>query len=360
MLACARFAGQVKLPEIPHQVLPNGILTDLMPRAGGPVVGFRILVKGGPEADPANLAGRASVTAQLLRKGTAKRSADEFSEELDLLGGTFLANAGGEGAATTIGGEFLKKDFDRGLDLLADAVLHPTFPEAEVRKALAQRVDGAKSIKDNPQGAITGYFAAFFFGPNHPYGRPSDELTLARIQRQDVLDFHARQYCGRNMVVIVTGDFDSSAAAAKIREAFGGAAPGQAFEGAKTAAIGVGAKLLLVDKPDATQTYFYIAQPGIDRKSADRVKLLLVNTLFGGRFTSMLNEALRVNSALSYGANCQLQASRLPRGIGLTTYTRTDTTGKAIDGALEARKERAGTGITAEHLAATKRAIKRG
>jgi zinc protease len=334
------------------------VVLDLMPRAGVPLVGFRVLVKGGPEAEPANLAGLAGVTAQLLRKGTAKRSADQFSEELDFLGGTFFANAPGENPATAISSEFLKKDFDRGLDLVADAILRPTFPEAEVRKALAQRVDGAKAIKDNPQGAIAGYFAAFFFGPNHPYGHPADELTLARIQRQDIVDFHARQYCGRNTIAIVTGDFDASAATAKLREAFGGITAGQGFEGVKAAPISGGAKLLLVDKPDATQTYFYIAQPGIDRKSSDRVKLLLVNTLFGGRFTSMLNEALRVNSGLSYGANCQLQQSRLPGGIVITTYTRTDTTEKAIDVALETLKQLGEKGITAEQLTSAKAYIK--
>ena len=113
-----------------------------------------------------------------------------------------------------------------------------------------------------------------------------------------MVGFHDRIYKGRNIVVIVTGDFDSQAAAAKVREAFGGVAPGQAVEWLKTARPSAPSNVLLIDKPDATQTYFYIAQPGIDRKSPDRVKLLLINTLFGGRFTSMLNEELRVKSGL--------------------------------------------------------------
>ena len=358
ILAGSSLSGQVKLPQYTHQVLPNGVVLDLMPRPGVPLVGFRVLVKGGPEAEPANLAGLASVTAQLLRKGTSKRSADQFSQELDFLGGTFFANAGGENPATTIAAEFLKKDFDRGLDLVADAILRPSFPQAEVQKLLAQRIDAAKALKDNPQGAITGYFASFFFGPNHPYGHPQDELTLAHIQRQDIVDFHTKQYRGRNMIVIVTGDFDSSAAASKIREAFGGVAAGQVFEPVKSAPITGGSRLLLVDKPDATQTYFYIGQPGIDRKSPDRVKLMLVNTLFGGRFTSMLNEALRVQSGLTYGANCQLQQSRLPGGIVITTYTKTETTEKAIDVALDILKQLGEKGITAEQLASVKAYIK--
>jgi predicted Zn-dependent peptidase len=358
LVSCASLFGQLKLPPYSRTVLPNGVVVDLLPRTGVPLVGFRILVKGGVEAEPANLAGLASVTAQLLRKGTSKRSADQFSEELDFLGGTFQSGDSPQSSVTTISGEFLKKDFDRGLDLMTDAVLHSTFPEPEVHKALSQRVDAAKAMKDNPQGAIGAYFAAYFFGPNHPYGHPPDEITLGRIQRQQIVDLHDRVYCGKNMVVIVTGDFDPESAAGKIREAFAGVPPGQAFEWTKTARANAPSNLLLIDKPDATQTYFYIAQPGIDRKNPDRVKLLLINTLFGGRFTSMLNEALRVNSGLSYGANCLLQRVRLPGGIIITTYTKTETTERAIDMALDVLKQLSEKGITAEQLASVKAYIK--
>jgi len=357
-VACASLFGQLKLPPYTRQVLPNGVVVDLMPHSGVPLVGFRIMVRGGVEAEPANLAGLAGVTAQLLRKGTSKRTADQFSEELDFLGGTFGAFEPPQSSATTISGEFLKKDFDRGLDLLTDAVLRPAFPDAEVRKALAQRVDAAKAMRDNPQAAVGVYFASYFFGPGHPYGHPPDETTLARIQRQDIVDFHHRIYCGRNMTVIVTGDFDSASAMTKIREAFAGVDAGQAFEWTKAAAIKAPANLLLIDKPDATQTYFYIGQPGIDRKSPDRVKLLLINTLFGGRFTSMLNEALRVKSGLTYGANSILQRPRLTGGIVIATYTKTDTTEKAIDMALDVLKELDEKGITADQLASVKAYIK--
>ena len=362
MVAAAGLLGQVsqvKLPPYSRQVLPNGVVVDLMARPGVPLVGFRILVKGGGESDPADRAGLASVTAQLLRKGTSKRSADQFSEELDFLGGTFQAGEGfGISSATTISAEFLKKDFDRGLDLLTDAVLRPTFPEAEVRKLVAQRVDAAKSLKDNPQGAIGSYFQSFFFGASHPYGHPPDEITLARLGRQDVVGYHQSAYCGPNMVVIVTGDFDPAVAGPKIAEAFGGATAGTAFAWPAAAPFRSGGDLLLVDKPDATQTYFYIGQPGVDRKNPDRVTLQLVNTLFGGRFTSMLNEELRVNSGLTYGANCQVQEPRLRGSIVITTFTKTETTAKAIDMALDVLKRLGEKGIGAEQLASVKAYVK--
>jgi zinc protease len=361
LIALALFAmssalrGAVKLPPYTREVLPNGVVLDLMQRSGVPLVGFRVLVKGGAEADPPRQAGLTSVTAQLLRKGTSKRTSGQFSQELDYLGGTFSTGFDDPvSSATTISAEFLSKDFDRGLDLLADAVLHPAFPEAEVSKLIAQRVDGARASKDNPQAAIGNYFQSFFFGPDHAYGHPSDERTLASIQRQDILDQHKRLYCGKNMVVIVAGDFDPTAAKSKLTAVFGAVPQGSAYEWRKQAPLAGRAQLLLVDKPDATQTYFYIAQPGIERKNPDRVALMLVNTLFGGRFTSMLNDELRVNTGLTYGANSRLQQPRLPGSITIATYTKVDSTSRAIDLALDILKRLGQKGITAEQLASAK------
>jgi predicted Zn-dependent peptidase len=351
----AGLLAQVKLPPYTREILPNGVTVDLMPRGGVPLVGFRVLVKGGGESDPADRAGLASVTAQLLRKGTAHRTADQFSQELDFLGGTFQTDTGsGISSATVISAEFLAKDFERGLQLVSEAVLDPVFPNDQVSKLLAQRLDAAKSLKDNAPGAINRYFHAFFFGPAHPFGRTPDEITLARISRDDVVHYHQRMYCGRNLVVIVFGDFESVRAGPAIRKAFGQLASGEAFEWPAAPVVGTRRELLLIDKPDATQTYFYIGQPGIDRKNPDRIALELVNMLFGGRFTSMLNEDLRVNSGLTYGALCQLQEPRLAGSIVISSFTKTETTSKAIDMAIDVLKRLGEKGITAEQLASAK------
>jgi predicted Zn-dependent peptidase len=324
-----------------------------MPKPGIPLVNFRILIKGGAESEPAGQAGLAGLTAQLLRRGTSKRTADQFSDELDSLGGTFFANS--DDQSTSINAEFLKKDFDAGLDLLADAVLRPTFPQAEVTKILAQRVDGAKSAKDGPS-VISQYYRAFYFGSNHPYGRIADELSFGRMRRDDVVSYHRRQYAGKNLIVVVSGDFDSTAASTALAKIFGAMPAGAAYTWTPAAppARGSAPRLLLIDKPDATQTYFWIGQPGISRGDPDRVPLWLMNTLFGGRFTSLINEALRVSSGLTYGANCSLQQSRIPGSIAINTYTKTETTVQAIDMALDVLKKFHENGITAEQLASIK------
>ncbi len=349
-------SAQVKLPQYSRDTLPNGAVILMMPRPGVPLVHFRILVKGGSEAEPPQMAGLASVTGALLRKGTAKRTADQFSQELDFLGGTF--DVGTDNSATTITAEFLGKDFDRGLDLLSDAVLNPAFPQQEAAKELSRRVDAARSVKDNAQAAIGSYLRAAFYGKQHPYGNPPDETTLARIQRKDIVEFYGRIYSGNNLIIIVTGDFDPAQAKPKLAQVFGRSAAGAAYTWAAAPALTRKAQVVLVDKPDATQTYFQIAQPGIDRKNPDRVKLDLVNTIFGGRFTSMLNDELRVNTGLTYGASSSVERSRLPGAITISTYTKTETTVRAIDLALAILKRFGDTGMTAEQLASAKAYVK--
>ena len=355
---CGPLVAQVKLPPYTREVLPNGTVMYFMARAGIPLVRFHIVVKGGSEADPLDRAGLASVTAELLRRGTAQYSAAQFSEEIDGLGGTFQASA--DEQSTTISAEFLSKDFDRGLALLADAVLRPTFPDDEVRKTVARRVDSLKSLKANAGGAIRPFYQTFFFGGAHPYGRLADEASYDRIRRADIVEDHKRLFVGQNLIVIVAGDFDPAVAKASVTKTFGAAPAGEPVHFLASAAVPrpSAPHVLLIDKPDATQTYFVIAQPGVRRSTPDRVPLILVNTLFGGRFTSMINDALRVNSGLTYGASSSVQMGRLDGAITINTYTKTDTTEQAIDMALDVLKSLGDKGLTADQLTSVKAYVK--
>lgn len=356
LFAATSFAADVRLPKYTREVLPNGAVLYLMPKPGVPLVSFRIVSRGGIESEPAGLAGLSPITAQLLRRGTVRRTADQFSGELDGLGGQFSASSNEQ--SVVVAGEFLKKDFAAGLDLTADAILHPSFPDAEVKKTLARSVDAVRAGKDNPQTAIAQYFRAFFYGPAHPYGHPADEASYAKMTREVIAQYARRMYAGKNLIVIVSGDFDPAVAGPAAKKAFGEVSAGAAYSWAKDIPPAGGARLLLIDKPDATQTYFRIAQPGIARTDNDRTALTLINTLFGGRFTSMLNDALRVNSGLTYGAGSLLDLNREPGAITISTYTRTETTEQAMDLALSILKGLNEKGITAEQLSSVKAYVK--
>lgn len=362
LLLAASYAGagtgDLKLPAYKKASLPNGLTLLLMEHHEVPLVSFSMIVKSGSVADPAGKEGLASATAVLLRKGTKTRSAEQISQELDSIGAQFFAGANPD--YITIGAEFLRKDLAKGLDLLADSLLNPTFPQAEVDKLMRQGIDGIRVAKDRAQGVLGIYFNAYLFG-SHPYGRPAegDEKSLAAIGRDDVLGYYKANFMPGNVIMAVVGDF-SPAEMEKMIAARFGAWPATAAAGAvmPQAEPVRGRKLLLVDKPDATQTFFQIGNVGIARTNPDRVYIDIINTLFGGRFTSMLNNELRVNSGLTYGARSFFTERKAPGPFAISTYTGNATTEKAIDMALDLLRRLHEKGITEEDLNSAKSYVK--
>ncbi len=347
-------AAQVRLPAYTKHTLPNGAVLLLMPRAELPLTTVTAVFRGGAEVDA--VAGVAAVTAELLERGTPTKNAEQIALAFDSLGATLETRA--SDSTVTVSSEFLSRDGERALPLLAELITKPTFPEDEVKKVLAQYLDAARSVRDNPQAAIGQAYRRFFYGAGHPYARPlrGDEASLPKINREMVLAYQKRMLVGKNLTVIAIGSFTPAELLPKLTAAFAALPAGEAYQPVADPGLkrGSQARLLLIDKPDATQTYFYIGQPGIRRGDPDQVPMQLVNTLFGGRFTSMLNDELRVNTGLTYGANCRLELNRLTGSLAITSYTKTETTEKTIDLALELLKKLNATGLSADGLKSAK------
>jgi predicted Zn-dependent peptidase len=348
----------LKLPPYKKVTLKNGMTVLLMEQHEVPIINFNFIVKAGSVADPAGKEGLASIAADLLRKGTKRRTADQISTELDFVGGRLNADATLD---YTIGiAEFVKKDVAKGLDLLADVALNPTFPQDEVTKLLKQRIDGVKADKDQAENVIGAYFSAYLYG-SHPYGRPTggDEKSLAAITRDDVARFYQTYYTPASFILSVVGDFNSAEMERMLTDKFGAwkAAPAPAVKFPEATPV-EGKKLLLVDKPDATLTYYQIGNLGIARTNADRVYIQVINTLFGGRFTSMLNTELRIKTGLTYGARSSF-IQRMARGpFTISTFTQNAKTGEAIDRTLDILKRLHEKGITEEELKSAKSYLK--
>ena len=355
----AQTAGAgLKLPAYKKVALKNGLTVLLMEQHEVPIVSFSFLVKTGAIADPEGKDGLASLTAGLLRKGTKARTAGQVAADLDFIGGQFDADASAD--YTSGSAEFLKKDLNAGLDLLADVLLNPTFPEAEVAKMLAQRIDGIKAEKDEARGVIGDYYRSYLYG-KHPYGRPTDgdETSLTRIQRADAAKFFETYYAPGNTLLAVAGDFSTPEMEKMLEQRFGGwkarSVPAMSLP---APASFRGKKLLLVDKPDSTQTFYQIGNVGITRNNPDRDQIDVVNTLFGGRFTSMLNSELRINSGLTYGARSSFDRRRVPGPFAIFSFTKNKTTEQALDLTLDVLHRLHEKGFTAEEMKSAKEYIK--
>ncbi|HLG16434.1 MAG TPA: pitrilysin family protein [Blastocatellia bacterium] len=350
----ARAEDGLKLPPHKKLKLKNGMTVLLMEQHEVPIISFNVIVKAGSTADPAGKEGTASLCAGLLRKGTRTRTADEISNELDFVGGQLGATATYDFTGGTA--EFLKKDITKGLDLLSDVLINATFPADEVTKLLKQRIDGIKAAKDRAQGVIGTYFAGYLYG-DHPYARPSggDEKSLAAITRDDVAKFYEAHYTPPNMILAVVGDFSTAEMEKMLADKFG-AWPARQAPATKLAepVAAQGPRVLLVDKPDSTQTFFQIGNIGIARTNPDRIYIEVVNTLFGGRFTSMLNTELRIKTGLTYGAGSSFDQRRVRGPFVISTYTANAKTQEAIDKTLAVLKQLHEKGITEEEFKSVK------
>lgn len=360
LLAALAAGAQIKMPPFQKSALDNGASLILMQKRDLPLVSVRVTVKGGSEADPAGLEGTASVLAELLTQGTKARTREQIAEEVDSLGARL--NAGSGRQAISVDMEFLAKDADKALAILGDVLKAPTFPEEEFKRLIARRLDRVKAAKDQAQAAVNQHYMAYFYGKDHPYGRPAggDEISLPKLNRAALESYYKQIFVGKNMIVTVAGDFEAAAMKQKMQALLGAVAPGSAYEWKKVSPVKAAStsRLLLVDKPDATQTYFIIGQPGIERTNSDRTAIELVNTLFGGRFTSMLNDALRVESGLTYGARSTVEMDRVPGSIFISTFTKNESTEQAIDLALKQVEKLRTQGINAEQLASAKAYVK--
>ena len=358
VLSFSASAQTLKLPPHEKVVLKNGLTLLVMEKHGVPIVSFSAIVRAGSAADPAGQDGLAGITAGLLRKGTQKRTAQQFAGDLDFIGGSF--DSGADSDYTTISAEFLTKDLDRGLDLFSDALLHASFPQAEVDKLLAQSVDGIKAAKDQAESVLGTYYDGYLYG-THPYGRPGsgDELTLKRIQRDGILKFYSTNYTPGNTILAVAGEFNAPELKKKLEETFGAwpAKPAPATNIPAPVSV-KGKRLLLIDKTDASQTYFAIGNVGVSATDPDRVAIRVVNTAFGGTFASILNTALRIDSGYTYGADSQFVPQKVAGPFLIESFTKNETTVPAIDLALKVLDDLHKNGLTATQLDTAKKYIK--
>jgi zinc protease len=328
--------ASVKVPANQRFVLPNGLTIVLVPKKDVPLIAFSGFVRGGAAADPADKAGVASLTAGLLDRGAGKRSAFEFADAVEGVGGSFSAGAGAE--SISVGGQFLARDRALMIELLADALMRPHFDAAEFGSYRDREIEFIKSAKDSDPSQLIGiYGRAALFG-QHPFGRPQggSERSLASLTQGDVVSYHAANFGADRATLVFAGDLDPKWMRKTLTTAFGGWAKAKAaLPVAKPAPRVTGTRVLLVDSPGSAQTYFWLGNVGVDRRYSGRPALDLVNTLYGGRFTSLLNTELRIKSGLTYGASSRFTRASVPGEFAIRSYTQTVTTGQAIDLTLE-------------------------
>ncbi len=342
-----------KLPPPEKISLPNGLTVFYWPNPELPLVSFRLLIAGaGTAYEPAELDGLANFTADMLLKGAGKLSAEEIAEAVDFMGASFDLSASEE--YVTGSGECLSEHFPRLLQMAADCLTSPWFKEEEFTKERARRIDQIRAIKDYPDRAVRYYFLKSYFG-SHPLGHlPSGtELSLAKITLHDIKTFYGQNYRPERTWLAVVGQIERKNLIQLLQQTLGRWPAGRAA--ATSLALPLlpqpaAKKVILVDKPDATQAYFILGSPGFKMGDEISAAANVMNTLWGGRFTSWLNTELRIKRGLTYGARSSFQSWK-PGGIfTASSYTKNEQLGEMLDITLDLLKKARREGFSEEEV----------
>ncbi len=352
-------AQDYKLPAYEKFQLKNGLTVYLMEQHDVPVIDVSVILPAGAIYD-GDKAGLASLTATGLKFGTKNYPKAKLDEELDFIGATVYTFASKESAG--LSSKFGAKDRDKVLSIIKELLTVPLFDTAEFTKEKKRVLVGLEQAKERPRAVIGAYFDQFIYS-DHVYGNvvPGKIPTVTAIIADDLKSFYRNNYIPNGAAISIVGDFNTKEIKAAVTKLFSTWLQGkqtQANLAAKPVTTPTGNRVLLINKDDAKETTFYIGAPGISRNNPDFVSIEVVNTLFGGRFTSMLNDELRVNSGLTYGANSQFSPLKNAGTFAISTFTAANTTEAAIDTALKVLKKLHDKGIDETSLMSAKNYVK--
>ena len=351
VVAATVFAGDVDLPKINRMTLDNGLEVLTLEHHEQPVVAMRLVLRGGMSYDTPDKAGLANFTAGLLRQGTTTRDANQISEEIDFVGGSLSAGAGLDATFATCG--VLTRHTAVGIDLLADIVINPTFAEDEVERLRKQIIAGIMQSKDDPNSVVSEMYDKKLFG-DHPYGLPSvgDLETATEITRDDIVAFHDKYYMPNNSFLIIVGDIEPKEIFGMVEEKFSVWEKGVIPELNLPEPPAVnGYSIILINKPDATQSNIKFGHLGVNRSNPDIFAVRVMNYIVGGGgFASRLMKDIRAEQGLTYDIGTQFGYNRDISNFTVTTYTKNETTAEAIKSTIDLLKNVCSNGLTEKEV----------
>jgi zinc protease len=347
--------AELALPKIERWTMKNGLEVVVVPRKELPVVSFGVAIKAGAyDEDKATNIGVSDFTAAMLRKGTEgrkKRSADEISRAIDSVGGSLDAQAGLESSSASC--TVLAKDTGLCLELLSDILLHPTFPEIEMDEVREQMLAAIAARFDSPGELAEAHFDNQLYGEKNPHGWVLEAEDVPRLTRDKIVAFWKAFYRPNNALLAVAGDVDPARLRGELEKAFGKwpKADVPARPAFKMAAL-KSTRVLIVDKPDLTQTTILLGHRGLRHADPMWFPATLMNYVLGGSdFSSRLMTDVRSKRGLTYGISSSFGASLYDGAFLVSASTKNENVWQALVATVNQIRKMRNEGPTAEELA---------
>jgi len=319
-------APAVSFPDYRTETLPNGLKVFVIEDDRKPTVTFRLVIRSGSVNDDKKI-GTTSFAAGLLNRGTEHRDAATFALETDSMGVTVEASGGPDAISVAAGG--LTKYTDRMLDLLSDAVLHPTFPADQFARLQRKTLSALDAEKQQPSSLAEKLAGKVVFG-SFPYGdylKPEDVISL---KREDLVKYHDSYFLPNNASLAIVGDVKADKILALVQKAFGDWQKGQVPETTKSEIPKIqGLTIHLVDRPGSVQSNIIVLSDAPPRNNPDLPELNVVNSTLGGGFSGRLFQNLREKHGWTYGSMSAFDYKKLGGDFEATAETRNEVTGPA-------------------------------
>ena len=331
--------AEVTFPELQRAHLDNGLKIILAERHAVPVIRFSLVVDSGYASDHGGKAGTAKLAMNMLDEGTRSRSSLEISDELARLGATLSAGSSLDSSIVTLSA--LKGNVPASLDIFADVVLNPSFPESELQRLRQEQLDTVKQEKSSPVAMALRVFPRLIYGSDHSYGNPftgsgTDE-SVAAISEEDVRGFHTAWFRPNNATLVITGDTTLQEIQPRIEALFRKWKPGEVPAKTLThVAPGTQSSVYLIDRPGSIQSVIIAGHVAPPKSYVNDLAMDAMNQVLGGSFTARINMNLREDKHWSYGARAVLPDARGQRPYILLAPVQTDKTKESME---EIKKE---------------------
>jgi zinc protease len=346
----------VIVPAVKEKTLPNGLTVAVIERKNVPLVTVGLLIKSGANSEEMSKAGLADMTASLLTKGTATRTATQVAEEMEFLGGSINTGASWNNSRVIV--NVMSDKLDRAMAIMADAVLNPAFKQDEIDLLKSQVLDGLTFNLKQP-GFLANYVASKYSFNEHPAG--GTPKSIDSITRDDIVRFRNENYVPKNAVLIFTGDITLSGAIALADKYFG------AWKSTNELPLGWGlphptrantqaGRILVVDLPKSGQAAVKYLKPlEVGRVGSGAVSSIyypasVMNSVLGGGYSSRLNQEIRIKRGLSYGAGSGFGWRNGATNFATSTQTKNESAAEVAELVLAEIKKLTDSAISATEL----------
>ena len=332
-------APEIKFPDLQKAQLKNGLKIILAERHSIPVVNFNLVVDAGYAADQFALPGTSKLAMEMIDEGTKKRTALQISEELSLLGASL--GSGSDLDVSYVSLSALKNKLDESLDIYADVILNPSFPEEDFNRLKAQTLAAIQREKVTPTSMALRVFPKILYGENHAYGNPmtgsGTEESVKKITREDLIKFHQTWFKPNNSTLVIVGDVTLDEILPKLEKLFDGWKPGNVpVKNISEVSHKENSVVYILDRPGSLQSLIFAGHIAPPSNDPDDIAIEMMNTIFGGAFTSRINMNLREDKHWSYGASSFLMGARGQRPFVVYASVQTDKTKESM---IEIKKE---------------------